>query len=58
MLLVLEPLILHRWPQRKATADPKAAFRLMENLHRFLLALSVITVLGAVAGSHGFVGFG
>jgi hypothetical protein len=58
MLFVLEPLILHRWLQREATADPEAVFRLVENLHRFLLALSVVTVLGAVAGSHGFVVFG
>ena len=57
MLFVAEPLFLHRWLHAKAEADPDATFRLVENLHRILLALSLITVLGAVAGSHGFLLF-
>ena len=54
MLFIIEPLILHR---RLAKAldhpDSGQVFDRMERFHRVLLALSVITVLGAVAGSHG-----
>ena len=57
MLFLAEPLILHRWLEARAKVDPEATFRLVERLHRLLLALSLITVLGAVAGSHGFLLF-
>lgn len=51
MLFVLEPLVLHR---TMAAPDPGArTFALMERVHRVLLGLAVITLLGAVAGSHG-----
>ncbi len=53
MLFVLEPLFLHR---RFATSqDPAADFARMEWIHRLLLILSVITLLAAVAGSHGLL---
>ncbi len=55
MLFVVEPLFLDRWLAARSRADPVATFRLMQRLHWFLLTLSLITVLGAVAGSHGFV---
>jgi len=57
MLFLAEPLILHRWLEARAKVDPEATSRLVERLHRLLLALSLITVLGAVAGSHGFLLF-
>jgi|SRR6185503_8721713 len=57
MLFVAEPLFLHRWLIARATAKPEATFRLVERLHWLLLALSVITILGAVAGSHGLLFF-
>ena len=51
MLFVIEPLFLHR---RMARADaPTQDFSRLERLHRLLLLLSLITVFGAVAGSHG-----
>ncbi|KKW90381.1 hypothetical protein [Sphingobium chungbukense] len=50
MLFIIEPLFLHR---RMATSDKPADFARMEGMHRVLLMLSLITVLGAVAGSHG-----
>jgi uncharacterized membrane protein len=53
MLFVAEPLFLHRWLAARARRAPDATFRLVEWLHRFLLVLSLITILGAVAGSHG-----
>jgi uncharacterized membrane protein len=57
MLFVAEPLILHRWLLARAEIEPEATFRLVERLHRLLLTLSLITVVGAVAGSHGFLLF-
>jgi uncharacterized membrane protein len=57
MLFLAEPLILHRWFGARAKAEPEATFTLVERLHRLLLTLSLITVLGAVAGSHGFLLF-
>ena len=57
MLFVAEPLVLHRWLLTRAKIEPEATFRLVERLHRLLLTLSLITVVGAVAGSHGFLLF-
>ena len=57
MLFVAEPLFLHRYFHARALVAPEPTFRLVERLHRLLLALSVLTVLGAVAGSHGFLPF-
>ena len=55
MLFVAEPLFLHRWFLVKATERPESTFRLIERLHWILLTISTLTVLGAVAGSHGVV---
>jgi uncharacterized membrane protein len=55
MLFVLEPLFLARWLRRRAQAAPAATFRLVERLHRAALLLGLVTILAAVAGSHGFV---
>ncbi|SCW35007.1 hypothetical protein SAMN02927924_00109 [Sphingobium faniae] len=51
MLFVVEPLFLHR--RMKASADPAADFARMERMHRIALAASIVTVAGAVGGSHG-----
>lgn len=53
MLFVAEPIFLHRWFLRQAKERPESTFRLIEKLHRVLLLVSLLTVLGAVAGSHG-----
>jgi len=53
MLFVAEPLFLHGWFLRTAEENPERVFRLIERLHRLLLSVSLITVVGAVAGSHG-----
>lgn len=55
MLFVAEPLFLHHWFRERARHRPEATFRLVERLHWLLLAISLVTVLGAVAGSHGAV---
>ncbi|MBS0237985.1 MAG: hypothetical protein JSR89_06140 [Proteobacteria bacterium] len=51
MLFVVEPLILHK--RMRASPDPAADFARMERMHRILLTLSLITVVGAVGGSRG-----
>jgi len=56
MLFVLEPLLRERFA-RKAKQAPEAVFRRMSRLHQVLLLLSALTVLGAVAGSHGLLLF-
>lgn len=54
VLFIAEPLFLHRWFQRSAETDPQKTFRIIQRMHWVLLTLSLITVAGAVAGSHGF----
>ena len=53
MLFAAEPLFLHRWFLARAKSAPESTFRLIERLHWVLLCLGVVTILGAVAGSHG-----
>jgi hypothetical protein len=55
MLFVAEPLFLHRWFLERAKRDPEGTFRRIERMHWVLLAISLVTVLGAVAGAHGWV---
>lgn len=54
MLFVLEPLILRRWLARAARSAPERSFAFIARMHRLLLALSLLAVAGAVAGSHGW----
>lgn len=54
MLFVIEPLFLHRWFHARAERTPRSTFRLVQGLHWGLLAISLVTVAGAVAGSHGW----
>jgi hypothetical protein len=58
MLFVAEPFVLDRWLLAQSQSRPEATFRLIEWLHRFLLVVSLVTILGAVAGSHGLRFFG
>ena len=57
VLFVLEPLVLHRWFIERARHAPDSTFRLVTCFHWVLLALSLVTVAGAVAGSHGYLLF-
>jgi uncharacterized membrane protein len=54
VLFLVEPFLLHRRFHRWATAHPVVAFAWLHRAHRVLLALSMVTILGAVAGSHGW----
>jgi uncharacterized membrane protein len=53
MLFVLEPFVLHRSLLERARRDPEGTFETVTRMHWVLLALSLITAAGAVAGSHG-----
>jgi uncharacterized membrane protein len=57
MLFIAEPLFLHQWFLARAKSASESTFRLILGLHWLLLSLSAVTVLGAVAGSHGAVLF-
>jgi uncharacterized membrane protein len=54
VLFVLEPLVLHSWFHERATKNSDNAFALLHGFHKLVLSMSVLAVLGAVAGSHGF----
>ena len=56
-LFVFEPLILDRQLAALATRRPAATFAWLAGVHWLLLTLSLITVFGAVAGSHGWLIF-
>ena len=53
LLFVAEPLVLHRRFHAWADKTPDAAFKLLHRAHWVLLVISLITILGAVAGSQG-----
>ena len=60
ILFVIEPLVARR---RRARGAAEAQFTdtqltWMQRAHWVLLALSLVTVVGAVAGSHGWSIFG
>lgn len=53
MLLRIEPLVPHR---RLATSHrPPVSFARMERMRRLLLVPATVALLGAVAGSRGFL---
>jgi len=53
MLFILEPLILHDWFIKQAEKNPEATFKRIQFMHWILLTISLLTVFGAVIGSHG-----
>ncbi len=53
ILFAAEPLVLHSWLQARVRTKPDMVFRVVEGQHRVLLFISLITIFGAVAGSHG-----
>lgn len=57
MLFILEPFVLHKVFKRKSKENPDLVFKFMQRMHWVLLILSFITIIGAVAGSHGWFFF-
>lgn len=58
LLFVIEPFIMHRRMARMVERDPERAFARLYRAHVVLLSLSIITVLAATAGAHGWRLFG
>jgi uncharacterized membrane protein len=54
VLFVAEPFILRRHFHNWATTAPQAAIAWLYRAHLVLLALGLIAIFGAVAGSHGW----
>jgi uncharacterized membrane protein len=57
MLFVLEPLFLHKRMKDKAQEDPEGTYKRIFKMHLHLLVLSILAIIGAVAGSHGWLFF-
>ena len=53
MLFIAEPLFVHRWFRERAARDPVRTVAFVQRMHWVLLSLSLVTVVGAVLGSHG-----
>ncbi len=53
-LFVVEPFVLHRHFRLWAAERPDMAFAWLQRVHWLLLALSLVTIFGAVAGSQGW----
>jgi uncharacterized membrane protein len=53
MLFIIEPLFLDRWFAARARLAPENTFAQLQRFHWVLLVLSLVTIFGAVAGSHG-----
>jgi uncharacterized membrane protein len=56
-LFVVEPLILDRRLHALTIRRPPASFAWLAGVHWLLLTLSLVTVFGAVAGTHGWLIF-
>tara|TARA_R110002050_G_scaffold109799_1_gene221350 strand:- start:79109 stop:79594 length:486 start_codon:yes stop_codon:yes gene_type:complete len=53
VLFILEPFILHKLYKKYADKDPEKTFAFIQKFHWVLLSVSLLTIIGAVAGSHG-----
>jgi uncharacterized membrane protein len=53
LLFVIDPFVLHRWLHRQIATAPAQTFRRIAIMHWVLLAVGLMTIAGAVAGSHG-----
>lgn len=57
MLFVVEPFVVRQRFAARARSNLDATFRTIHRFHMVLLALGLLTILGAVAGSHGLLLF-
>ncbi len=57
ILFFLEPFLLHKVFKKFADKNPEKTFNILHRAHWVLLLLSIITIIGAVAGSHGWYFF-
>ncbi|MDI2090475.1 hypothetical protein [Commensalibacter oyaizuii] len=54
MLFILEPFILDKKLKVMSVQQPEKTYIKVQRLHWILLILSIITIIGAVIGSHNF----
>ena len=54
VLYILEPLVLQKMFKKYAEQNPTKTFAIIHRAHWVLLMLSLLTIAGAVAGSHGW----
>ncbi|GHA46733.1 hypothetical protein GCM10007103_29720 [Salinimicrobium marinum] len=57
ILFILEPFVLHKLFRKYAEKNPERTFDILHKAHWVLLMLSIITIIGALAGSHGLYFF-
>ena len=57
MLFVIEPFFLKEKLIERAKTDPEGAFKKIQKMHAHLLWISLLTIIGAVAGGHGWLFF-
>ena len=57
LIFIFEPLFLHKKMMDMAKNNPEKAFTKMKKMHTHLLWLSLLTIVGAVAGSRGWLFF-
>jgi len=55
VLFILEPLFLRRWFQKAKRENPDKVFGIVQWMHWILLSLSLIAIVGAVAGTRGYL---
>jgi uncharacterized membrane protein len=53
LLFFIEPFLFRHVVHRRVGSTPERTLELLLNLHRGLLALSLLAIVAAVAGSHG-----
>ena len=54
ILFIVEPLFGHVWFERQVKANNRHTLIRLHRLHILLLSLSILAVVGAVMGAHGF----
>ena len=54
VLFILEPFVLHKLYKKYTAKDPDKTFRFIHRFHWVLLTFSLVTIIGAIAGSHGW----
>jgi uncharacterized membrane protein len=57
LIFVIEPLFMHKKMIEMAKTDPERAFNKLQKMHVHLIWLSLLTIIGAVAGSRGWLFF-
>lgn len=54
VLFVLEPLFLHKWFHQQAQKNSDKTFWMLQIMHIVLFSLSLLAIIGAMAGAHGY----